>query len=227
MTTAHRPTFDPARGRSVQQTGSILHTRMLPAHKKLKLRQRGQGGVAGFDADDSVDTTDLKQRLLQKENEHLKHIGKLQAQEEAVIDEEPNQHLRDKVLEETRDIDASDGSNSEDEREQYEDDSEDESESEDETELLKKELAKIKAEREAARRKEEEEQQRAEQEKREREIAYGNPLLNAGTSEVKRSWMEDTVFKNQAKNGSQSSGGFVNDMIRSDFHRKFMEKYVK
>lgn len=39
MTTAHRPTFDPAKGKSNKQAGgTILHTRALPAHTQLKFR---------------------------------------------------------------------------------------------------------------------------------------------------------------------------------------------
>lgn len=39
MTTAHRPTFDPAKGKANNQAGgTILHTRALPAHTQLKYR---------------------------------------------------------------------------------------------------------------------------------------------------------------------------------------------
>jgi protein CWC15 len=191
---------------------------MLPAHTKLKLRQKGQR------ADGNSETkAQLKRILFEREEEHLRKIGKYEAKEASPRLTTTSE--REKILAETRDIDASDSDTSQDESAS---DSGSDSESEDETELLKQELAKIKAERDAARRKEEEELARAEQEKREREIAYGNPLLNAGTGfEVKRSWMEDTVFKNQAKADTKESSGFVNDMIRSEFHRKFMDKYVK
>lgn len=37
MTTAHRPTFDPARGKEAQR-GPAYHQRLLPAHTLLKVR---------------------------------------------------------------------------------------------------------------------------------------------------------------------------------------------
>ena len=46
---------------------------------------------------------------------------------------------------------------------------------------------------------------------------------------VKRRWDDDVVFKNQAR-GTEERGKekrFVNDLLRSDFHRKFMDKYVR
>lgn len=46
MTTAARPTFEPARGRE-KDLGALskqYSSRDLPAHTKLKYRQSGQGG---------------------------------------------------------------------------------------------------------------------------------------------------------------------------------------
>ena len=42
---------------------------------------------------------------------------------------------------------------------------------------------------------------------------------------VSRRWDEDVVFKNCAKK-DEADGGFVNDTLRSAFHRRFMDKYV-
>ena len=53
MTTAHRPTFDPARGHTTGTQGPAYHQRLLKAHTHLKMRQRGQGGIAGLDASES------------------------------------------------------------------------------------------------------------------------------------------------------------------------------
>ncbi|KAI1903166.1 hypothetical protein AGOR_G00024410 [Albula goreensis] len=72
-------------------------------------------------------------------------------------------------------------------------------------------------------------------------ILSGNPLLNlAGqpphqtaqsqaSFTVKRRWDDDVVFKNCAKgvDESRKEKRFVNDTLRSEFHKKFMEKYVK
>jgi len=40
-------------------------------------------------------------------------------------------------------------------------------------------------------------------------------------------WYDDVVFKNCAKKDEKDKKKFVNDIIRSDFHRKFMSKYVQ
>lgn len=64
MTTAHRPTFDPAKGKEAQR-GPAYHQRLLPAHTLLKHRQPGQGG----DADKNK--RDLRAELLQAEAIHF------------------------------------------------------------------------------------------------------------------------------------------------------------
>lgn len=46
--------------------------------------------------------------------------------------------------------------------------------------------------------------------------------------QVKRRWDDDVVFKNCARSEPEKSKNtFINDSLRSEFHRKFMEKYVK
>ena len=59
---------------------------------------------------------------------------------------------------------------------------------------------------------------------REEELLKGNPLIDSTYSLSKR-WYEDTVFRNQAKKVEEKKS-FVNDYVRSDFHRKFMSRYV-
>lgn len=65
-------------------------------------------------------------------------------------------------------------------------------------------------------------------------ILSGNPLLNYAAQstrtdmKVRRRWDDDVVFKNCAKSENKNKyNTFVNDSLRSEFHRKFMEKYVK
>lgn len=130
--------------------------------------------------------------------------------------EDPEAKKR-RILEETKDIDAA----SESEDESSEEESEDE---EDETAELMRELEKIKRER--AEKKEQEEKERAakEQEQRESDIAVGNPLLMPDRdTDTKRRWDDDVVFRNQAR-GTEKKGKpeFVNDLLRSDFHKRFM-----
>ncbi|KXL50221.1 hypothetical protein M433DRAFT_61650 [Acidomyces richmondensis BFW] len=239
MTTAHRPTFDPARGKEAAR-GEAYHQRLLPAHKTLKFRQATQGSPS------EQARRDLKAELLKNEAKHFARLEgrKIADDEEGTVDDgaqeqknvlqieacgggeggevEDFEAKKRRVLEETRDIDADSVSSS------SESESEDE---EDETAELMRELAKIKAERAEKAAAEAAAQAKKEEEQRERDIAFGNPLLNPRKDEygVKRRWDDDVVFKNQAR-GTEESGKekrFVNDLLRSDFHRRFMDKYVR
>ncbi|KAH9391404.1 complexed with cef1p [Tyrophagus putrescentiae] len=152
MTTAARPTFDPAKGgtsrgeKSLSSLSKQYSSRDLPSHLKLKYRQTGQGT-----------TDDLKSKDFRRELEERERLAK--RDEERKLQE--NQIRMENIL-------------------------------------------------------------------------SGNPLLNAGSSKggpssfkVKRRWDDDVVFKNCAKGEGQNKRGFINDTLRSDFHRKFMEKYIK
>ncbi|KOB78415.1 Pre-mRNA-splicing factor cwc15 [Operophtera brumata] len=83
-------------------------------------------------------------------------------------------------------------------------------------------------EKDEAERKQEEERIRMEN------ILSGNPLLNYSAAgqkndlKVKRRWDDDVVFKNCARSEPEKKlNTFINDSLRSEFHKKFMEKYVK
>ena len=66
-------------------------------------------------------------------------------------------------------------------------------------------------------------------------VLSGNPLLNYASSaastgvnlKIKRRWDDDVVFKNCARSEPDKKECFINDSIRSEFHKKFMEKYIK
>ncbi|ESZ92656.1 hypothetical protein SBOR_6961 [Sclerotinia borealis F-4128] len=235
MTTAHRPTFDPARGKEAQR-GPAYHQRLLPAHTQLKFRKPGQGGDA------TTEVRDLRAELLQAEAAHFAKTtgGSSTAIEDAKSvtntskrqlengsaedDEEDPEAKRRRILEETRDIDAD--SDDAGESDSSDDDSDDD---EDETAELQRELEKIKRERAEKREEEERERLAVEDAEREHDIALGNPLLNVKTDfNVKRRWDDDVIFKNQAR-GTEDKGKkeFVNDLLRSDFHKRFMSKYVR
>lgn len=114
---------------------------------------------------------------------------------------------------------------------------------------LERELERIRKEREEeALRKKKEEKERLTKEET-FDLLTSNPLLRpvfdeneendddtssvySDTSSIssiglKRKWNEDTVFKNQARDEPQTKKRFINDTIRSDFHKKFLEKYIK
>ncbi|RPB24002.1 Cwf15/Cwc15 cell cycle control protein [Terfezia boudieri ATCC MYA-4762] len=249
MTTAHRPTFDPARGKEIQK-GPAYHQRLLPAYTKLKVRQPGQGG----DADKAY--RDLRAELLAAEAAHYANVkgikaedrddggdgeiggvkGQLEAKRNSgeVGDEDTDdlETNRRKILAETHELDAdSDGDGGSDVDDDVGDDvdDDDDDDSEDDEEILLRELEKIKKERADQRERQEREKAVAEEAKREVDIARGNPLLNSNAFAVKRRWDDDVIFKNQAR-GTDERGikkEFVNDLLRSDFHKKFMSKYVR
>ncbi|KFY42900.1 hypothetical protein V495_04280 [Pseudogymnoascus sp. VKM F-4514 (FW-929)] len=205
MTTAHRPTFDPAVGKEAQR-GPAYHQRLLPAHTQLKVRKPGQGGSA------DSQSRDLRAELLAAEaahfaktrggatdqsaiNDAVGDAGKRGLLEEGAMegveDDEAKEAKRRKILEETRDIDADSASESE---------SESEDDSEDETAELQRELEKIKRERAEKREAEEREKAAEEEEARERDVAGGNPLLAPKQDfGVKRRWDDDVIFRNQAR----------------------------
>ncbi|KAL1998044.1 hypothetical protein VTN02DRAFT_140 [Thermoascus thermophilus] len=233
MTTAHRPTFDPARGKESLR-GPAYHQRLLPAHMHLKVRQPGQGNEAETKA------RDLRAELLQAEAAHFAKKKGVKEEESVAIkppppkrliegapggdgpDDEDPEAKRRRILEETRDIDADSVASDSDSSEEDSDDEEDEA-----AELMR-ELEKIKRERMEQKEKEERERAAKEQEQREYEIARGNPLLNPQDFNIKRRWDDDVVFKNQARGTEEKKGKeFVNDLLRSDFHKRFMSKYVK
>lgn len=126
--------------------------------------------------------------------------------------------MKAKIIEENRDDDDS-GS---DDEESDSDDSD--SDSDDEDELLRIELERIKQERAQAKAREEERLALEEAKAREEQVAFGNPLMNPVA--IKRKWNEDVVFRNQTKQ-ARKEDSYVNDLIRSDFHRKFMNRYVR
>ncbi|KIW80246.1 pre-mRNA-splicing factor cwc15 [Fonsecaea pedrosoi CBS 271.37] len=195
-------------------------------------RQPGQGGAA------EAEHRDLRAELLAAEAAHFAKTKGTIAEPTSSpskpikreLEDDPDrgndedediETKRRRILEETRDIDAdSDGDDTES--------SDEESDEEDETAELMRELEKIKKERAEQKAREEAAQAQEAEDQRERDIALGNPLLNPRAFNVKRRWDDDVVFKNQAR-GTEQKGNkeFVNDLLRSDFHKKFMSKYVR
>lgn len=120
-------------------------------------------------------------------------------------------------------------------------DSDSESEEEDDTAALLAELNKIKQERLQETARKDQEKKQEEERIRMENILSGNPLINyaAGTAataantkttadlKVKRRWDDDVVFKNCARTEPEKKSHFINDSLRSEFHKKFMEKYIK
>jgi protein CWC15 len=142
--------------------------------------------------------------------------AKRQLEDNQGEEEDAEAKRRRLILEEAQDLDA-DSAGSTDESSDEDDDEEDEEEE------LMRELEKVRRERAEQKAKEEAEKAEKEQEQREFDIARGNPLLNSKDFNVQRRWDDDVVFKNQARGTEdKKSKEFVNDLLRSDFHKRFM-----
>ncbi|PVU93623.1 hypothetical protein BB559_003223 [Furculomyces boomerangus] len=238
MTTAARPTFDSARGRDSNALTLQISARDLPAHTKIKYRKPGQGGDADY-----IDNDELKQELLIAEKKSIEKAkmelfgtssnGDKPTKTIEYNNQEDNKFDGNKNTDEIEKqkqlyLQKLQQSDSEDSDEDSE--SQDESdESDDETALLMQELAKIKKERELEKKKKELDEQEMGLADRREEIMSGNPLLNEDLDfTVKRRWDDDTVFKNQARDMDlKPKKRFINDMLRSDFHRKFMKRFIQ
>ncbi|KAG6790277.1 hypothetical protein POTOM_006425 [Populus tomentosa] len=94
---------------------------------------------------------------------------------------------------------------------------------------LMAELERIKKERAEEKLRQDQLQVAEELKAKEEQLLRGNPLLNNPTTtfSVKRRWDDDVVFKNQARGETKTPKRFINDTIRNDFHRKFLQKYMK
>ncbi|ORZ36272.1 Pre-mRNA-splicing factor Cwf15/Cwc15 [Catenaria anguillulae PL171] len=268
MTTAARPTWNPAMG---GHTGRDVGSTSLTRHDASSCSQRGQNSAA------ELRDRNLKAQLQQAEREYTakkrKLIGDVDEEADPIsidgdgsrassrgpqsldgpsYDDYPPSHATrsgprspkrarrsgpddDDVDDPDRDMAISDsdasGSDSNDESSDDDDDSDD---SEDETEQLMRELEKIKRERAEERERQERERQAKEEAEREEALLTSNPLLQLGGSSaarpdftIKKRWDDDVVFKNQARASDEKPvKRFINDTIRSDFHRKFLNKYI-
>ncbi|EGT35867.1 hypothetical protein CAEBREN_05239 [Caenorhabditis brenneri] len=235
MTTAHRPTFFPARGGTARGEGDLsklsaqYSSKDMPSHTKMKYRQTGQG------TEDDLRKKDLRRELEDKERNA--------AREKRARDSASSSHSSSSSSSKRQRMDqiAAEAAASAVDADEAVDElnsSEDEDSDEDDTAALMAELEKIKKERAEEKAARDEKIKEKEEKERMANILAGNPLLNEPTSsgaggsgefQVKRRWDDDVVFKNCAKGVEERKKNvtFINDAIRSEFHKKFMDKYIK
>ncbi|KAJ7496594.1 Pre-mRNA-splicing factor Cwf15/Cwc15 [Mycena latifolia] len=252
MSTAHRPTWDPAQAKDVKGGSRQFSVRDMAMHTKLKFRQVGQTSVA------EVKQRDLRSELfaaeLEAKNKKRKAEGlpPLAVEGGAPTDEESNK--RRKLLQDSLDLDKDDedegdaaeatATEEKDKADDSSDSDSDEEDDDDDTAELLRELEKIKRERAEEKARLDREQSASDAATRDAEIATGNPLLNLaaalgqqvptgvnttvpGTFAVKKRWDDDLIFKNQAISTREKPTHFVNDLLRTEFHKKFMSKFIK
>eukprot|EP00029_Vermamoeba_vermiformis_P007287 TRINITY_DN3112_c0_g3_i2.p1 TRINITY_DN3112_c0_g3~~TRINITY_DN3112_c0_g3_i2.p1 ORF type:complete len:258 (+),score=87.79 TRINITY_DN3112_c0_g3_i2:27-776(+) len=249
MTTAHRPTWYPAIGGENQggnkqyMPTAARSAKDIAGFTKMKFRN-----------DATTDEENMKAELEAKER---KHLNKRPRDDAAAIEDDTEERASKKLKLDAEDrdersgepakpkakqnkkainpdADDSDDSDDDDSDEEEKDsndsdsDDSDDDDDDDEAELLR-ELERIRKEREEESRRKEAEREQEEQDTINREAMAANPLLGGAPSSfnIKKKWFEDTVFKNQAKKEVKHKKRFINDTLRNDFHRKFLDKYIK
>ncbi|KAL2245199.1 protein CWC15 homolog A [Sesamum indicum] len=223
MTTAARPTWAPAKGGNEQGGTRIFgpsqkySSRDIASHTTLKPRKEGQ------DTQEELQRRNLRDELEDRERRHFSSKEDRDRRKGGhLLLEGSRRDVEDRIV--PRSVDADDA----DVDAQSDDDSDDDEDDEDDEESLLAELERLRKEK--AEQKEQEERQKQEEElkAKEEQLLRGNPLLNNPTSfSVKRRWDDDVVFKNQARGETKTPKRFINDTIRNDFHRKFLQKYMK
>lgn len=266
MTTAARPTFDPARGGSgkgekdLSALSKQYSSRDLPGHTKLKYRLVSLANKSKqnlfLEKTDSINTLVHFRETGQGTSDELRNRDFRKELEDREREVRPTKNLPSIVR---KAIEANNSASStpsnkrakldappapanldaDDPVDNDSSDSDSDSDEEDDTATLLAELNKIKQERlqEAARKEQEKKQE--EERIRMENILSGNPLINytsgSGATaskavadlKVKRRWDDDVVFKNCARTEPEKKTHFINDSLRSEFHKKFMEKYIK
>lgn len=276
MTTAARPTFDPAKGgsgvreKSLGKLSQQVSSRDLPAHLTLKER------IAGQDTIEEIKDRDLKAELEEREKiAKLEKVNKgnnfrylpsleqttqvrlaLKAKRDKEREVEKNALLEDceADLESIKcpelvnarkmaqlDADEDFGSVNSDsdfddlvdddddasggalgDSDEGSDNEDDDSEDEDDPAELLAELNRIKQERAAEEKKREEERRLKEEERSKLSVED-----DSSSFAIKRRWDDDVPFKNCARDEPDPKRKlYVNDTLRQEFHRKFMDKYI-
>ncbi len=228
MTTAARPTFMSAKGGySLRDTNAApihqISARDLAAHTKLKTRHSQPEHDSA--ADDA-----LRMRLKEAEKEYFEKKRAVYSQNTPSDDEQAP--LEDETLENEAAAHPlalyDDADDTDDDESSSSDSSSEDDDDDDDTALLLMELEKIKKERALEKERQEQLDQEEQMRQMETEAMSANPLLAPQHIGVKRRWDDDVIFKHQAKGvDDKPQKRFINDIIRSDFHRKFMSKYIK
>lgn len=112
-----------------------------------------------------------------------------------------------------------------DKSEDQDESSDESSEEDDEETALLLEYERIKREREEKEKQEKEEKFDKMTKEEQKEVINNNPLFDESYS-LKKRWYEETVFRNQSKTQPKEKKRSINDTVRSDFHKKFLKKYI-
>lgn len=226
MTTAHKATWHSVIGGGNSTSGNALVAQTTKVSNRdaanstiLKTRQLSQGAP-----EERLSRKDFREELERKEQKARDERDgkKPEVDKNGEAQKYRPQAIQDNPFPEDADDEIVSNSDKESGNEENDDD-------DDDTEELMRELAKIKKEREEEEARQKELQKKEDERSRRDDIFKGNPLLSGAASEdisLKRKWDDDTVFKNQARTAPKEKQRFINDSVRSDFHKKFLNKYV-
>ncbi|KAH8330045.1 hypothetical protein KR074_011912 [Drosophila pseudoananassae] len=273
MTTAARPTFDPARGGSgrgekdLSALSKQYSSRDLPGHTKLKYRFNKENKFhvfklinqsilrfreTGQGTSEEIRNRDFRKELEERERDTrsgaagsgkaLPSIVRKAIEANNTASSGGNKRVKLDAAaqqatqqQQTVNLDADEALDN--------DSSDSDCDSDDDDAALLAELQKIKQERMQDTARREAEKKQEDERIRMENILSGNPLINyepgtaasaagrasglGGDLKIKRRWDDDVVFKNCARSAPEKKTHFINDALRSEFHKKFMEKYIK
>ena len=230
---------------------------MLTMKTRWKTKEEEEMEKAREEGDEESGKMTMRMKLLEKERSHFrkKKLEKQIMGTEDVGKDNDSEDQRGKRLrieagtttsafqanpEDADDDDSeNEGDNSENSDEDSDDDDDDDSDSDDDAAALMEELERIKAQRASENERKEREREQLEEMEQRDELKMGNPLLRdemtsaddapkgKKSATLKRRWDDDTVFRNQARDEPKREKRFVNDTIRSDFHKRFLNRYIK
>merc|ERR1719400_424203 len=203
--------------KDLSQQSQQYSSRDLASHTKLKYRKEGQGTYKEHKDKDFRGDLEERERLALRERtkERARRDGKSVPDSPPPVKKSRTEAVTMATLDADDPVDSSDS----------EDD-----DSDDDTAVLMAELNKIKSEK--ARDEAEKEAGKREEEEK---IMTGNPLLKEKYSEtgktdmkIKKRWDDDVVFKNCSRaEPDNRDAHFINDSLRNEFHKRFMDKYIK
>ncbi|CAI9787768.1 unnamed protein product [Fraxinus pennsylvanica] len=188
--------------------------RDIASHTTLKPRKEGQ------DTQDELQRRNLRDELEERERRHFSSKEDRDRRRGGhLLLEGSKREVEDRIVPHNVDADDADVGVKSDDSEDDDDDDDG-----DDEEALLAELELIRKEKAEQKLREERQKQEEELQAKEAELLRGNPLLNNPASfSVKRRWDDDVVFKNQARGETKIAKRFINDTIRNDFHRKFLQ----
>lgn len=255
MTTAARPTFDPAKGgrgvkdRNIGKLSHLVSSRDLPSHLTLKERLPGQDTVDELKEKDFRAELEEREKIAQIEKskpDSFKYVPSLEqatqvrlairaerdrervAQKEALLGNESVIEDDELSLRIPTIVNARKMAQLDKDEDFGSDDGLSESDFTDDDDEDDPEELMAELNRIKQERQAEEEKRERELRERQDKVRSNHDDETASNFSVKRRWDDDVPFKNCARGESmRKNTPYVNDTLRQEFHKKFMYKYIR